>query len=148
MSRLYVRTGVDPGEPDLGVAVLVVDPRGTPGERAVARLGGYCYEGDGAVHLVRTDGWAEREADGDLLRTAVVAYPNALRQVDVDPAEFGERSAVDPRAVVLLRAEAAGAGRGRLSDATAVFTAGPGTTVEELLASDEWPMVLAPAPEE
>ncbi|MFJ3194296.1 hypothetical protein ACIPJQ_16920 [Streptomyces griseoviridis] len=138
--RLCVRSGFAPDAPGDGVVVLVVDPGGAPGERAVALLSGYCYEGDGAVHLVRTD--------GESLRLAVAVYPVALAHVGVEAGEFAERSAVDPEAVIVLRARTAlpSAPVGRLSDATAVFSAAPEVSVDELLASDDWPMVLAPPP--
>ncbi|MEU1295466.1 hypothetical protein ABZ439_23895 [Streptomyces sp. NPDC005840] len=148
--RLSVRSGAGGGPPDAAVALLVADPEGTAGEQAVARLGAYCYEGDGAVHLVRTDGWAERESDGDTLRLAIAVYPVALRQVGVDPHEFTERSAVDPEALIVLRAQAAVPAplAARLVDAVAVFTAGPDSSVDELLDAGEWPMMLAPPPED
>ncbi|MFJ8279172.1 hypothetical protein ACIRA2_17970 [Streptomyces griseoviridis] len=146
--RLSVRSGFAPDAPGDAVVVLVVDPGGAPGERAVALLSGYCYEGDGAVHLVRTDGWAEREVDGESLRLAIAVYPVALAHVGVEAGQFAERSAVDPEAVIVLRARTAlpSAPVGRLSDATAVFSAAPEISVDELLASDDWPMVLAPPP--
>ena len=42
MARLYVRSGIDPDAPETSFAILVVDPDGTAGERAVAEFGGYC----------------------------------------------------------------------------------------------------------
>lgn len=56
MARLYVRSGIDPAAPDAAFPILVVDPDGTPGERALSLLGGHCYEGQEAFYLVRTDG--------------------------------------------------------------------------------------------
>ncbi|GAB2898654.1 hypothetical protein [Streptomyces mayteni] len=150
MSRLIVRTGADPDEPRTPVVMLVVDPEGSPGERAVARLGGYGYEGDGAFYLPRTDGWAERALDGGRLVVDVAVWPSLLRRIGVDPAQFGRRSAVDPEAALVLRAEAevdpaayAGAGA-----ATAVFTAGAGRALDDgFPAVDDWPLLLAPPPE-
>ncbi|MFB7272589.1 hypothetical protein [Streptomyces sp. NPDC056244] len=148
-ARLYVRSGLDPDAPDTVFAVLVVDPDGTPAERAVAGLGAYCYEGDGAFYLVRTDGWAERSLDAGLLTVSIAVYPVPLRQVSVDPAGFPDRSAVDPQAVMVLSARTAAdpALSARLAEPTAVFTAGPDVSVDDLLTSEEeWPMVLAPPP--
>ncbi|MFE6049294.1 hypothetical protein ACFQ6N_00885 [Kitasatospora sp. NPDC056446] len=150
MTRLYVRPGLDPDEPDVPVAVLVVDPEGTPGERAVARLDIYCHEMDGWTGLLQTDGWAEHIRDGGRLEVAVAVYPGTLLAVRVDPAGFTERSAVDPEAVVLLRARTAAAPDAsvRLSEGTAVFATGPDVPLDELIATRVWPMVLAPPPEE
>ncbi|MFE1963137.1 hypothetical protein [Streptomyces sp. NPDC059479] len=147
-ARLYVRSGLDPDAPDTVFAVLVVDPDGTPAERAVAELGAYCYEGDGAVHLVRTDGWAERSLDAGLLTVGIAVHPVPLRQVGVDPADFPGRSAVDPQAMMVLSARTAAdpALSARLAEPTAVFTAGPDVSLDDLLKSEEWPMVLAPPP--
>ncbi|MFD5466017.1 hypothetical protein ACFWIQ_24760 [Kitasatospora sp. NPDC127059] len=150
MARLYVRAGLDPSDPGAQVAVLVVDPDGAPGERALDRLGSYCYEGDGAFFLLPTDGWAERGLDGDRLAVSIAVYPYALEQVGADPADFPDRSAVDPDAAVVLSAEAAlPVPPGRLSEATAVFTGAPGVPLDDLLgAEDDWPMVLADGPVE
>nr|WP_223243142.1 hypothetical protein [Streptomyces sp. CBMA123] len=145
---MYVRAGLDPSDPDAQVAVLVVDPEGTPGERALDRLGSYCYEGDGAFFLLPTDGWAERTRVGDRLAVSIAVYPYALEQVEADPADFPVRSAVDPDAAVVLSAEVTVPVRlGRFSEATAVFTGAPGTPLDVLLAAeDDWPMVLADGP--
>ncbi|MPY51901.1 hypothetical protein [Streptomyces acidicola] len=151
MARLYVRSGLDPDEPDVPVAVLLVDPEGTPGERAVARLGDYCHEVNGWACLLRTDGWAEQARDGGQLVVDVAVYPSALLAVGVDPADFTGRSVVDPEAVVILRAQTAAAPEAsvRLSEGTVVFTTGLDIPLDELLATyDDWPMVLAPPPEE
>ncbi|MCI3276766.1 hypothetical protein [Streptomyces cylindrosporus] len=150
MARLHLRSGMDPDAPKTAYAVLVVDPEGTPGERAVAALGSCCYEGDGAFYLVRSDGWAERSPEDGRLAVRIAVHPAVLRQVGVDPEDFPGRSSVDPRALLVLEARAAAdpALTAHLAEPTAVFTAGPDTTLEELLASDaEWPMFLAPPPE-
>ncbi|QXE38749.1 hypothetical protein KQY30_35610 [Streptomyces sp. GMY02] len=148
-ARLYVRSGLDPDAPETVFAVLVVDPNGTPAERAVARLGSYCYEGDEVFYLVRTDGWAERSLDAGLLTVSIAVYPVPLQQVSVDPASFPSRSAVDPQAVIVLsaRTTADPALSARLAGPTAVYTAGPDISLDDLLTSgEEWPMVLAPPP--
>ncbi|WP_262060123.1 hypothetical protein [Streptomyces sp. STR69] len=148
MARLYVRSGIAPDPPDAAFPVLVVDPDGTPGERAVARLGGHCYEGEGAFFLVRTDGWAERSLDAGRLVVGIAVHPLPLRQAGADPAEFPERSGIDPDAVLLLSARTTvdPALCARLSEPTAVFIAGPDVTLDDLLADDEWPIILAPPP--
>ena len=151
MARLYVRSGIAPDDPDAAFPILVVDPDGTPGERAMARLGGHCYEGEGAFYLVRTDGWAERSLDAGQLVVGVAVFPAPLRQAGVDPAEFPERSGIDPDAVLLLSARTTvdPALCARLSEPTAVFVGGPDVTLDELLADDEeWPIMLAPPPPE
>ncbi|MEV6419266.1 hypothetical protein [Streptomyces sp. NPDC051662] len=149
MARLYVRPGIDPDEPDAPVVVLLVDPEGAPGERAVVRLGDSCHEANGWACLLRTDGWAEHARDGDQLVVDIAVYPVGLRAVGVDPAGFPLRSAVDPEAVVILRARTAVGPESsvRLSEGTAVFRAGPDVPLDELLATyDDWPMLLAPPP--
>lgn len=151
MARLYVRSGLDPDEPDVPVAVLVVDPEGTPGERAVARLDTYSHEVNGWACLLQTDGWVEHVRDGGQLAVAVALYPGTLLAVRVDPADFTDRSAVDPEAVVVLRAQTAAAPDAsvRLSEGTAVFATSLDIPLDELIATyDDWPMVLAPPPEE
>ncbi|WP_019071784.1 hypothetical protein [Streptomyces hokutonensis] len=151
MARLYVRSGIAPDAPDAAFPILVVDPNGTPGERALARLGGHCYEGDGAFYLVRTDGWAEQSLDAGQLVVGIAVHPVPLRHVGVDPAAFPERSAIDPDAVLIVEARTT-ADPGlcaRLSEPTAVFTAGPDVTLDALLADDEeWPIMVAPPPSE
>ncbi|MGW1173800.1 hypothetical protein ACWD4P_08750 [Kitasatospora sp. NPDC002543] len=140
MARLHIRSGLDPDEPATPVAVLVVDPDGTPGEQAVARLAGHCYEGDEVLHLVRTDGWAEHSHDGGRLTVGIAVHPGVL-----------DRAGVDPAAVLVLRAEATvdQALADRLHEGTAVFTAAPDTALDELLGPDgDWPMLLAPPPEQ
>lgn len=149
MARLHIRTGVDPDEPDVPVVTLLVDPDGPPAERAVARLGDYCHEGDGVFYLAQTDGWAERALSGDRLAVDVAVHPVALGQVGVDAAAFAERSPVDPEAVLVLRVEAGVEPElcARAASATVVFPAGPDDTLDDLLdAEDAWPMVLAPPP--
>ncbi|MFD9596512.1 hypothetical protein ACFWA9_27730 [Kitasatospora sp. NPDC059973] len=153
MARLLVRPGIDPDdpdEPDVPVVALLVDPDGPPAERAVARLGTHCYEGDGVLHLTRTGGWAEHALAGDRLVVEVAVHSAPLDRAGVDLAAFTGRSSVDPEAVLVLRAEAAvePESYARAAPATAVFTAGPDETLDDLLAGGEsWPMVLAPPPE-
>ncbi|TDC77548.1 hypothetical protein [Streptomyces hainanensis] len=151
MARLIVRTGADPDEPHVPVVMLVVDPEGSPGERAVARLGGHGYEGDGAFYLPRTDGWAERALGGGRLVVDVVVWPAVLPRIGVDAASFRRRSEVVPEAALVLRAvaEVDPAAYARAAPATAVFTAGPGRALDAgFPAADDWPLLLAPPPEE
>ncbi|MFF7455840.1 hypothetical protein [Kitasatospora sp. NPDC008115] len=151
MARLHVRSGINPDDPDAPVVALLVDPDGPPGERAVAKLGRYGHEGDGAFFLLPTDGWAEHALDGGRLTVAVAAYPFALRQIGADPEAFPERSPAVPGAALLLRADAAVDPElyARADAATAVFTAGPGLALDDVLAGeDAWPLVLAPPPSE
>ncbi|MCX4758241.1 hypothetical protein [Kitasatospora purpeofusca] len=149
MARLYVRNGINPDDPDAPVVALLVDPDGSPGERAVAKLSWYGHEGDGAFFLLPTDGWAEHALDGNRLTVAVAAYPFTLEQVGADPAAFPERSPAAPEAALVLHAEAAvdPVLYARAGAATAVFNARPGLALEQVLAGeDAWPVVLAPPP--
>ncbi|MGI5489375.1 hypothetical protein [Microtetraspora malaysiensis] len=150
MARLCICPGVNPDEPDVPVVTLVVDPDGTSGERAVARLGDYCYEGDGVFFLLRTDGWAEHTLDDNGLVVDIAVYPFALGQIGVDSAEFPGRSAIDPEAALVLRAEGAVDPElyARTAPATAVFVASPERTLDEVLTcEDDWPVLLALPPE-
>ncbi|MBD0669178.1 hypothetical protein [Streptomyces sp. CBMA156] len=149
MARLYVRSGLDPDEPDAPVAVLVADPDGTPGEQAVERLGGNCYEGDEVLYLVQTDGWAEHAYADGRLTVGIAVHPAVLARTESSPADFPLRSAADPEALVVLRAEAAVAPEvaARLSEGTMVLVAAPDTPLDDLLGPDgDWPMLLAPPP--
>ncbi|MFC5663157.1 hypothetical protein ACFP3U_09195 [Kitasatospora misakiensis] len=149
MARIYVRSGINPDDPGAPVVALLVDPDGPPGERAVAKLGWYGYEGDGASYLLPTDGWAEHALDGERLTVAVAAYPSALERLGADPAAFPERSPAVPKAALVLHAEAAvdPALYARAGAATAVFAAGPGLALDDVLAGeDAWPVVLPPPP--
>ncbi|WP_327675605.1 hypothetical protein [Kitasatospora sp. NBC_00458] len=149
MARLHVRTGINPDDPDAPVVALLVDPEGPPGERAVARLGWYGHEGDGAVFLLPTDGWAEHALDGDRLAVDIAVYPFALEQIGVDPAHFPARSPIVPQAALVLRAETAVDPElyARAADTgTAVFPAAPDRTLDQVLAGDDWPTLLAPPP--
>ncbi|GAA3010817.1 hypothetical protein GCM10020229_23050 [Kitasatospora albolonga] len=149
MARLHIRHGLDPDEPELPVAVLVVDPERTPGERAVAQLGTHCHEVHGWACLSQTDGWVEHARDGGELTIAVAVYPATLLAVGADPADFTDRSTVDPDAVIVLRAQTSAAPDAsvQLAEGTAVFTGSPDAPLDELIATyDDWPMVLAPPP--
>ncbi|GGS70142.1 hypothetical protein GCM10010156_31160 [Planobispora rosea] len=153
MARLHLRLGLDPARPDAPVVALVADRDGTPGERALDRLGGYCHEWDDALYLLQTDGWAERTLlEDDCLVVDVVVYPVALRHgaPDVDVTAFPCRSALDPRAVRVLRAQAVVDPQlyARAVPETAVFIAAPERTLDDVLAcAEDRPMVLAPPPE-
>ncbi|PWW60251.1 hypothetical protein [Actinokineospora spheciospongiae] len=84
---------------------------------------------------------------GDRLTVDVVAYPAALKQVDVDPARFLGRSSVDAEAVVVLRVETRVDPQvfARADPGVAVFALEPGQTLDDVLACDEsWPIVIAP----
>ncbi|GAA3926937.1 hypothetical protein GCM10023085_05340 [Actinomadura viridis] len=106
MAELWLRTGLNPDDPDALVLAVVVNQDGTPGERAAARLGSHGYEGDGCFTLVQTDGWAEHRLDGEVLTVDIVASPAVLEALGIGTAGFPERSAVDPDAVRLLRVSA------------------------------------------
>jgi hypothetical protein len=153
VAQVWLRSGVDPDAPDEVVLMVVVDPAGTPGERAVARLADYGYEGDGALYLVRTDGWVERRLDGRTLVIDVVAYPALLEGADLAGAGFPERSQVDPQAVRLLRLTTVvdPVEYAHAPEATAVLSAPAGSTPDGILAAvragDAWPVIYGPPPD-
>ncbi|MFD7623616.1 hypothetical protein [Streptomyces sp. NPDC059802] len=147
MARLHIRPGVDPDEPDVPVVTLCVDPEGSPGERAVARLGDHCYEGDGVLFLAGTDGWAEHTLDGRRLTVDIVVHPSVLGRTGAELAAFPGRSAADPEALLVLRAETETDPElyARAAPATAVFTGAP----DRMLDADHGrPVLLGPPPEE
>ena len=82
----------------------------------------------------------------------VVAYPAVPEGLDVELAEFAERSWVDSRAFRLLRVvtrvdpvEAA-----RAPEAKIVFAAAADSSVDQVVAAihaeTDWPVIYAPAP--
>ncbi|GAA2676552.1 MULTISPECIES: hypothetical protein [Actinosynnema] len=131
--RLRLVDGVRPDEPDLPVPVLLVDPGGTPGERAVAALRRHCVEGVGVLFLMGSDGWARQELRDGVLVVEIAAHPFTLGQVDVDPEDFPERVG---DSVLLLRAEAEVDPErfARAAGETALLAAGPEVELADALA--------------
>jgi hypothetical protein len=127
----------------LGDRVVRVDPDGSPGERAVARLGDHCYEGDGVLFLSQTDGWAEHTLDGRRLTVDIAVYPAPPARTGADLVAFPGRSSADPEAVLVLRAETEADPELYARAAPAVFTGAPDRAPDA-----DWPMLLAPPPEE
>ncbi|MCH5675893.1 hypothetical protein [Streptomyces gilvus] len=152
MAQLWVRDGMDPEAPDAVVVAVVVDPAGTAEERAVAALFSYAYDGDGTFLLVRTDGWAERRVDGDVLTVEIVVHRAVLDALGIDGAGFPERPLVRPDAVRLLRVSTpvVGGRYDRALDVTAVLSAPAGAAAEQIVADvhsgEAWPLILAPPP--
>lgn len=151
MARLFVWPGVDPADPAGVDVVLVVDPDHDRRQETVGRLGDWGYEGDGALHIVRTDAWIERRLVGDVLTADVYVYDTLLKQLKLDLGEFPARSPVDPDAVLVLSVSATVDAElyAEADGGTAVFCAEPGVTDEEVVEAiqneEEWPM-LFPAP--
>ncbi|MYR93359.1 hypothetical protein GTY67_09865 [Streptomyces sp. SID8374] len=145
MAEVLLSTGLVPGSVTV---VVVVSEDADRHERAVARLMSSGYEGDDCLHLVRTDGWAERRLDGGLLTVDIVAYPALVE----DAGPFPARSLADPAALRLLRVTARvdPAAYARASEATLVLVAPAGTPAEAAVAlvrsGEDWPLVLAPPP--
>ncbi|MEV6478089.1 hypothetical protein [Streptomyces sp. NPDC051657] len=153
MAEAVLCDGLDPDDPDAVTLVVVVAEQADHQERAVARLGAYGYEGEDCLYLVRTDGWAERRLDGELLTVDIVAYPALLKGLEEDGERFPERSSADPAAVRLLRVEARvdPAAYARAAEVTLVLTAPAGSPAEEAVAlvrsGEDRPLVVAPRPE-
>lgn len=130
MAEVVLRRGINPDFPEELVLAVVVDPDGSPGERAVAALGGRCYEGDGAFYLAQTDGWAASSlADGVLTVDVVVYAAVAGKSLDAFPA-----GPVDGT-VRLLRVTGT-------TDETVL----PEDGVALFKRADDWPILLAPPP--
>ncbi|MEV6594371.1 hypothetical protein [Streptomyces acidicola] len=152
VAQVWLRSGLDPDAPEAVVVAVVIDPEGTPEERAVGELFAYGYEGDGSLMLVRTDGWAERRLQGEILTVEIVVYRDVLKRLDIDTAGFPERPLVEPDAVRLLRVSTRVTRREyeQALDLTAVLKAPAGATPEQITAGlhsgDTWPLILAPPP--
>ncbi|MET8658540.1 hypothetical protein [Streptomyces griseus] len=153
MAQALLCAGLDPDDPDATTLVVVVAEQADHQERAAARLGSYGYEGEDCLYLARTDGWAERRLDGELLIVDIVAYPALLKGLEADPGRFAERSSADPAALRLLRVEARvdAAAYERASEVTLLLTAPAGSPAEEAVAlvrsGEDLPLVMAPPPE-
>ncbi|MHC3475201.1 hypothetical protein ACYF6T_41950 [Streptomyces sp. 7R007] len=152
MAQLWLRDGLDPDAPEAVVVAVLIDPAGTPQERAVGALFSCAYEGEDCFLLVRTDGWAERRLRGDVLTVDVVVHPALLKRLEIDAAGFPERSSADPDAVRLLRVSTRVDPRQyeQAPAATVVLTAPAEATPEQIVAGlqarDDWPLIMAPPP--
>ena len=89
MAELWVRSGMDPDAPEAVVVAVVIDPDGTPEERAVGELFSYAYEGEDCFMLVGTDGWAERRLQGEATSFTTGSPSNAPASV---PSRCGRRT--------------------------------------------------------
>lgn len=142
MAEVVLETGINPDDPDELVLAVVIDPGGSPGERAIVALGdlGYPDEDVGLCYVLGTDAYADRRlADGEVT-VDIVAYPVALSRVGVT----GDFPAHDGNAVRLLRVTGE-TGHATLPGPTLVFT----TPLAELTDNeDELPFVLAPPPDQ
>ncbi|WP_344401619.1 hypothetical protein [Streptomyces longisporus] len=152
MAELWVRSGMDPEAPEAVVVAVVIDPHGSPEERAVGELFSYAYEGEDCFMLVGTDGWAERRLHGEVLSVEIVVHRAVLEALAIDAAGFPERPLVEPDAVRLLRVSTPVAGRHyeQALDVTAVLKAPAQVTPQQLVADlhsgEAWPLFLAPRP--
>lgn len=152
MAQVWLGSGMDPDAPEAVVVAVVIDPQGTPEERAVGALFSCAYEGEGCFLLVRTDGWAERRLQGGVLTVEIVVHPAVLGMLGFDAAGFPERSSVEPAAVRLLRVSThvAGCQYDQALDVTAVLKAPAELTPQQVVAGlrsgETWPLILAPPP--
>jgi hypothetical protein len=65
MPEVVLRDGIDPEDPERVVLAVVVDPEGSPGERAVMAVGDYCFPDEEAdvAHILQTDAFTECHLD-------------------------------------------------------------------------------------
>lgn len=144
MAEVVLRGGLDSDEPDRVLLAVVIDPKGSPGEWAVARIGDFCYvdEDDEVAYILQTDAWAERHLANGELTVDIMVYEAMLRHFDdVDLTLFEERSHHDPDAVRVLRVTGTTT-HDTLPDETLVYL-----TPLDRLDEDDWPLVFAPPPE-
>ncbi|MCH0539991.1 hypothetical protein I3F58_10520 [Streptomyces sp. MUM 203J] len=148
--EVWVRSGMDPDDPEAVVVAVVMDPKGSPEERAVLELGNRAHEMEDCFGLLQTDGWAERRLDGEVLTVDIVAYP--FEGLEIDAGAYFERSLVDQEAVRLLRVSShvARPQYERALDLTAVVMAPAGTSDKQIAAGlqsgELWPLILDTPP--
>jgi hypothetical protein len=145
MPEVVLRAGIDPDEPDGVRLAVVIDPRESPGEWAIAKIGDFCYvdEEDEVAYILQTDAWAERRLEDGELTVDIMVYEAMLQHFDdVDLTLFEERSPHDPRAVRVLRVTGTTT-HDTLPDETLVYM-----TPLDRLDEEDWPLVFAPPPED
>jgi len=152
MAQVWLRDGLDPDAPEAVVVAVVVDPAGTPEERAVAELFSCAYEGEASFLLVRTDGWAERRLREDVLTVEIVVHRAVLHRLGAHAAGSPAPPAGAPDTVRLLRASTRvdPSRYGQALAVTVVLTA-PADAPDERIVADlrsreSWPLILAPPP--
>jgi hypothetical protein len=151
VANAMLRSGLNPDEPDRTYLVVVVDPSGQPGDRAVSQHFDSAYEGDGAFHVLQSYGWVERHLDGDVLTVDVVTHPAVLK--DLDLSSFHGRSSVDAEAIRLVRTTVVvdPAEYARAPELTLVLSAPASASPDDIASilynGEDWPHIYAPPPE-
>lgn len=150
MPELLLRAGLSAAKPDVVMLAVVIDPKGSLGERAVAMIGDYCYpdEDDGVAYVLQTDAWADRRVEDGVLTVDFLVYPpdpgghsDRVAAV-INETNFPDRSPRDPDAVRVLRVTGA-APDVELPEETLVFLEAP----PDVLTEDDMPLLFAPPPE-
>lgn len=144
MTEVVLRAGLDHKDPEAVCLAVVIDPMGSPGERAVAKIGAYCYldEEDRVAYILQTDAWADRRIDDGVLTVDILVYPPApgTHGDEINEANFPDRSPRDPDALRVLRVTGKTT-HDTLPEETLVFL-----TPLDQLTEDDWPLVFAPPP--
>ncbi|QFZ19807.1 hypothetical protein [Saccharothrix syringae] len=148
MPEVVLRTGLHPTHPEALALAVVIDPQGSPGERAVALVGDYCYvdEEDGVAYILQTDAWAEGRVEDGVLVVDILVYPPVPEGHSAKIAElineinFPDRSPHAPDAVRVLRVTGTTT-HDTVPDETLVFL-----TPLDRLTADDMPLLFAPPP--
>ena len=129
MADAWLCAGVNPNAPEEVELVVVVDPEGAPPVKLAARV-------RGRRRLLR--GTDQRLGGATVGHPRPRGrYPAVPEGLDVELAEFAERSPVDSRAVRLLRvvARVDPVEYARTPEATIVFAAAADSSVDQLVAA-------------
>ncbi|MET0233692.1 MAG: hypothetical protein ABW224_03535 [Kibdelosporangium sp.] len=144
MAEAVLRNGIDPEDLDRVILAVVIDPDGSPGERAVMALADSSFPDEEAnvAHILQTDAFTECELNAGELTVDFMVFPSPARaDGQIDDADFPERSAREPLAIKILRVT----GRtthDQLPDEVLVYT-----TPLDRLTEEDCPLLFAPPPE-
>jgi hypothetical protein len=144
MPEVVLRDGIDPNDPERVVVAVVLDPDGSPGERAVMAVGDYCFPDEEAnvAHILQTDAFTECHlAEGELTVDFMVFPSPARSDGRIDEADFPERSTREPLAIKVLRVTGRTAEQ-QLPDEVLVYT-----TPLDRLTEEDCALIFAPPPE-
>jgi hypothetical protein len=143
MPEAVLRDGIDPEDPERVILAVVVDPHGSPGERAVMAVGDYCFPDEEAnvAYILQTDAFTECDLKAGQLTVDFMVFPSPARSDGrIDETDFPERSTLEPLAIRVLRVT----GRtthNQLPDEVLVYT-----TPLDRLTEDDCPLIFAPPP--
>lgn len=147
MTELRWVVGGDAERPDVPELTLLVDADGSPGDRAVVRLGDIGHEGDDVLYVIAADAWTERTLSDGVVTVGVHAWDETLAHLDIDPDEFPV-STEGARVLVSASLPAEPQQLAAINDeATLVIPyddeAPQDESIRQVLAHEEWPLVIS-----